>query len=215
MKRVVIVFLSLLVLSGCVATGASDFRTILVMGNDSASGAVARNNRIHTRVLNELSHVFDDHGFRVFDETTVTKDTHHQGRTRRSDAELIDMVRSVRTPPIDTVALFTVYIDTARLRHTDKVTVRVSGRLLGAQDGSRQGNDSVSQTATIRPDCKGACRAEAVGKIGIILARDLGISLAGQLGAKVVFKRPSRKPFDEEDTGMMVGDISKALGDWQ
>ena len=60
--------------------------TLLIMAEDEDGETIPRNNRISTRILNELVNQLDGRGFDVYDETAVTLRTHAQGRTRRSDA---------------------------------------------------------------------------------------------------------------------------------
>ena len=198
MKRLAIVTLGLLGLGGCAASGewvvggppGRASQTLLIMGEDVDPDSVARTDRSFNRVLNEFSTALSAHGFSVYDEAAVTLDTHRQGRSRRSDAELIDIAKGVRNPPIDTIVIFTIYEHTTKRPYTDNLNLRVVGRLLSVHDGRRAGNFETAGADNVRPDCQGGCRSEAIGKIARVLAQDVGDILAEKLAAQGPVVRP-------------------------
>ena len=151
--------------------------------------SIARDNRAFKRVLDEIAAELSAHGFSVFDETSVTLDSHRQGRVRRPVSELIDIAGGVRSPPIDTIALFTVYAHTTKRPYTDKLNLRVSGRLIGVQDGRFRGSFEARQQGDLRPDCDEACRDEAIGDMARVLAQDVGTILAEKLAAQAPARR--------------------------
>ena len=205
MHKILFPLFALLIVSACESSGQFDAgdrgsHAILVMAEDGDDGSVSRDSRISRRVLNEVSTQISAYGFSVFDETALTYNSHRQGRSRRGDAELIDIARSVQRPPIDTIALFTVYTDSQTLPHTRKLRVRVSGRLLDAQSGRRLGNFDVSDSGNVHPSCGGPCYAETVGDI----AREMGREVADVLAQKLDV-RFSRGPGPRSDDGLVRG----------
>ena len=152
---------------------AGDDPNILIMAEDADADGVARNSRISTRILNAVVTQLDQQRFKIYDETAVTLDTHKQGRTRRTDAELIDVAKSIRKPPIDIVVFFTVYANVDRKTYSNDLHLRIVGRLLSVHDGRRIGNweeelpDRWSLPNRCFPDNKGVrrdCLLEAVGR---------------------------------------------------
>ena len=143
MFRIFVALGFLIIGIGCIPfTGVAlaDTPNILIMAEDADADGVPRNGRISTRVLNAVVTQMDQEGFKVYDETALTLDTHKQGRTRRTDAELIDISKSLRKPPIDVVVFFTIYSNVTRKTYSNDLNLRIVGRLLSVQDGRRLGN---------------------------------------------------------------------------
>jgi len=155
------------------------------MGEDADSDSIAGDNRAFKRVLDEIAAELRAGGFSVYDETSVTLDTHRQGSVRRPVAELIDIARGVRSPPIDTIALFTIYAETTKRPYTDKLNLRVSGRLIDAQDGRLRGSFESRQKGQVRSDCGDKCRDEVISDMARVLAQDVGTILAEKLAAQI------------------------------
>ncbi|MDP6688218.1 MAG: hypothetical protein QF384_01855 [Alphaproteobacteria bacterium] len=86
--------------AGCIAVAgltpsgpalAGEEPNILIMGEDADQDTVPRNSRVFKRVLDALVNEMNDQGFNVYDETAVSLDDFAQGRSRRTDAEIIDI----------------------------------------------------------------------------------------------------------------------------
>ncbi|MDV7339133.1 hypothetical protein RYZ26_05990 [Terasakiella sp. A23] len=185
-------FAALLVLTAlCAANSqkaqAAELPNLMVMGEDNDRDAIPRDSRVFRRVLNELAGELNADGFDVYDETAVSLDDFAQGRTRRSDAELIDIARSITRPPIDIVVLFDIYASAERLDYTTKVRTRLSGRLLDVHSGRRLGNFEVSSPRNFRApvNCNRECIVETVGDNARLLARDMADVLLQKLSDEV------------------------------
>ena len=161
--------------------------TLLILAEDADGDTIPRGSRISTRILNALVTQFDSHGYDVYDETALTYRTHTQGRSRRTDAELIDIARSIRRPPIDVTVFFQVYSSVARKSYQNELRLRSVGRILNVQDGRRLGNweaklpedrDQVwllpSRCFSEGNDVSRECILETVGDEARILAQELG-----------------------------------------
>ena len=168
---------------------AAELPNLMIMGEDGDMDAIPRDSRVFRRVLNELAGELNTDGFDVYDETAVTLDDFAQGRSRRSDAELIDIARSVTRPPIDVVILFDVYASAERLDYTTKVRTRLSGRLLDVHSGRRMGNFEVSSPRNFRApvNCNRECILETVGDNARLLARDMADVLIQKLADEVEY----------------------------
>lgn len=171
---------------------AGDDPNILIMAEDVDADGVPRNSRISTRILNAVVTQLDQQRFKIYDETAVTLDTHKQGRSRRTDAELIDIAKSIRKPPIDVVVFFTVYSHVNRKSHSNDLHIRIVGRLLSVHDGRRLGNweeelpDRWSLPNRCFPDDKGVsrdCLLEAVGRD----ARRIATGMSSVLTEKLAY----------------------------
>lgn len=156
---------------------------LLIMGEDADEDTVPRNSRVFNRVLNALAEQVNEMGFNLYDETAITLDNFAQGRVRRTDAELIDIARSVRQPPIDVVMMFAIYASAEKLSYTTKIRARIEGRLLQVTNGQRIGNFEVTSPNSWRApvDCSRECILETVGANAKTLADDLGVVLTDKL----------------------------------
>jgi hypothetical protein len=189
MKRIFMPLILAALLGGCAAQDSNmrfsdgDQPNILVMGEDADHDTVARDRRIFKRVLDTLAEEMNNEGFRVYDEVAVTLDGFTQGRTRRSNAEIIDIARSVKSAPIDVAVIFSIHPTIQERDHARKLRVRISGRLLNVRSGRRLNNfDVESPSASSLPsDCDRDCELERVGSEARYLARDLGAVLARKL----------------------------------
>ncbi|NQV81820.1 MAG: hypothetical protein HQ495_14785 [Alphaproteobacteria bacterium] len=156
---------------------------IIVVGEDADEDSVPRFSRIFQRVQDALIEELNIAGFDVFDETAASLGNFAQDRLRRTDAELIDIARSVTRPPIDVAVIFTIFASVEELRYTTRVRARVTGRLLNVKTGRRLGNFEVdSPRAWNAPvDCPRDCILETVGRYSKVLAEDVGDALSIKL----------------------------------
>ena len=180
MSKILPLMASAMFLISCAAVPGSvsalEKPNILIMGEDADTDTVPRNGRVFNRVLNALSNQLHDNGFNVYDETAVTLPFAAQGRVRRTDAEIIDIARSVDRPPIDVVVIFQIYASAEELSYLTKVRTRITGRVLLVTSGQRLGNFEVEspQEWAAPVDCPRECILEFVGANAKILAQDLG-----------------------------------------
>jgi len=185
LTRVVSAFFMVLSVLSCATTAtiAADSPNILIMGEDADKDTIPRNSRVFKRVLSAISNQLNDEGFDVYDETAITLDNFSQGRTRRTDAELFDIAKSIKHPPIDVVTVFSIYANAKKLSYTTKITSRIEGRLLNIKTGQRLGNFEVISPKNWRApaNCDRECIVEIVGKNAKTLADDLGAVLTIKL----------------------------------
>ena len=187
MRRVILMSAAGLLLISCANVSspsiAAEKPNIMIMGEDADRDTVPRNSRVFRRVLDALSNQLNEEGFDIFDETAVTLDDFAQGRTRRTDAEIIDIARLAKRPPIDVAVIFQIYASANQLAYTTKVKTRISGRLLAVKSGQRLGNFEVnSPREWVAPvKCPRECILEVVGTNARILANDLGAVLTEKL----------------------------------
>ncbi|TIH18539.1 hypothetical protein D0S45_04805 [Marinifilum sp. JC120] len=159
---------------------ATDLPRVMIVGEDADPDTVPRNSRVFKRVINAISNEMVNLGFDVKDETALTHTTHAQGRTRRNDAELIQIAKDAG---IDVLCIFSIYPNAKANQNSVRVTARIEGRLLSVWDGSRMGNfESEPQQYQLvpRPYSRNDV-LEAVGKLSKIIGSDVGAVLADRL----------------------------------
>jgi hypothetical protein len=162
---------------------AADKPNILVMAEDASEGTVPRSSRVTKSVVSALQNQMHDMGFAVYDESIITLDNFSQARAQRSDAELFDIARSVKRPPIDIVIVFRLYASKLQLEHSTKVSARINGRMLNVLSGKFLGEfnlDSGKQW-NAPEHCSRECLSETLNDKASILANDLGAVLSEKL----------------------------------
>jgi hypothetical protein len=161
-------------------SSATDLPRIMIAGEDYDKDTIPRNSRVFKRVLDSISNELLNKGFDVKDETALTNDTHIQGRSRRSDSELIQVARDAG---IDVLVIFSIYPRVKSNANSVRVSARVEGRLLSVMDSSRLGNfesEPQSYTPVPKPYSRNDI-IEGVGKLSKILGSDVGAVLADRL----------------------------------
>lgn len=161
-------------------SSATDLPRIMIAGEDHDKDTIPRNSRVFKRVLDAISNELVNKGFDVKDETALTNDTHIQGRSRRSDSELIQVARDAG---IDVLVIFSIYPRVKPNTNSVRVSARIEGRLLSVMDSSRLGNfESEPQRYTPVPKpYSNNDIIEGVGKLTKILGSDVGAVLADRL----------------------------------
>jgi hypothetical protein len=162
---------------------AANNANILVIGNDANKGSVSRNSPVFNRVIGALANQMHDNNFDVYDETAITLDGFDQNRINRTDAEIINIARSIKRPPIDIAVIFSIYVNTQAQGYSTKVNARIEGRLLNVQTGRRLGNFEIDNTKpwNVPSKCDLDCILENATDNSRLMASDLGAVLAEKL----------------------------------
>ena len=186
MKKLFFLFAGAMFLISCAGAPPSmaiEKPNLLIMGEDADQDSVPRNSRVFRRVMDALTNEIHNEGFDVYDETAISLDSFAQGRSRRTDAEIIDIAKSVKRPPIDIALIFSIYASARDYNYTTKIKTRVTGRILAVKSGQRLGNFEIESPRewTADANCPRECLLETVGKYSKILARDVGSVLSEKL----------------------------------
>ena len=204
---------------------------MMVMQEDSDPESVARNNRIQREVLTEFQRVLNSpdyaritqqlglDGLDVYDETAQTMDSIGDvDKARRTDQELLSIVRTLPDIDMDVVLLYTLYAKAVDNPYADFQTLQTSinYRVVNVPDGRVLGTDTVRTdlagipftgcAANIAgtaadPHCvkefvgehAGRIAADAANKIAIQVASFLGTSYGGSVQGAI----------DDVDSGMI------------
>ena len=158
---------------------------LMLVGADSDENTLERDNRISRRVLDTLANELFIEGFNLFDNTALIRATYPKTRTRRSDAELLDIARGLTKPPIDILVAVSVYASAKETNCTMKIRARLTGRVIKVQNGRRLGNFEIEspETWTAPVDCYQDCLLETVANKSKMLARDAGTILVKMLNS--------------------------------
>jgi len=166
-----------------ISVHAANNANILVIGNDANKGSVSRNSPVFNRVMGALVNQMHDNNFDVYDETAITLDDFDQDSVHRTDAEIINIARSIKRPPIDIAVIFSIYVNTQNQGYTTKVNARIEGRLLNVQTGRRLGNFEIDNTNpwNVPSRCNLDCILDNSNDNSRLMASDLGAVLAEKL----------------------------------
>jgi hypothetical protein len=162
---------------------AAEQPNVLVMGEDADEDGVPCSSRVFKSALAVMTEEMHLKGFDTYDETAVTLDTFVQGQCGRTEAEIIDIARSLTRPPIDVITLFSIYASAEELSYTTKIDIRIIGRLVQSPNGRHLGTFEVelADPANAPRNCDRECLLEAIAYETRILARELGAVLAEKL----------------------------------
>ncbi|MCB1358776.1 MAG: hypothetical protein KDK53_20530 [Maritimibacter sp.] len=185
----------------------ADGVNLLVMGEDADPDSIERHNPIFDRVVQAIAGEMRAAGISVYDETAVTMEFYDIGRTRRPDAELISLARSVEVVPVDAVTAFEIHAEKVPSPYegiTD-FRLRIAGRTIALADGLTLGGYEVSYGPGDLPmlplNCDRACQIAFVGDQAVPIARDVGAALAAQLAAVMRGDAAAADASMDEDPG--------------
>jgi len=181
--KIVVLSLTLSMCTYASYSYAADSVNLLIMIEDADKDSIPRdsriNKRVHASISQQLNHIAD-----VYDETSITLDSFKQGRVRRSDAELLDIARSITRPPIDIVVVFSTYASVNISEYAKKVRARIEGRMLNTKSGQFLDNFEVQSPKSwaVPYACdKQTCMLEEIGDEAKVLGDELGLILAEKL----------------------------------
>lgn len=167
---------------------------LVMMGEDFDPLSVARSNRIFNRVQLAIMEEMNTRSYQVYDEVAVSMAVTSPGRIRRMDAELIEVARTIKAPPLDVLTIFQIHaaVRTSPMSDIKRVNVRVSGRMLNVRTGQSLGSFEVvgQDLPPLPPGCGTSedCILEHVGNE----AKPIGIEVAAALADKLAaFLRPA------------------------
>lgn len=181
--KIVVLSLTLGLFSYSSYSYAADSVNLLIMIEDADKDSIPRdsriNRRVHASISQQLNHIAD-----VYDETSITLNSFKQGRVRRTDAELLDIARSITRPPIDIVVVLSTYASVNTSEYAKKARARIEGRMLNAKSGQFLDNVEVQSPRSwaIPYTCdRQTCMLEEIGDEAKVLGDELGLILAKKL----------------------------------
>ena len=182
---------------------------LLIMGEDADPDSIPRKNRAFKRIMAALSNEFGDNGYKVYDETLITLENFKQGRIRRTDAEIIDIAKSIENKRIDIIVIFTVYPRFKKLSYVNKSTPRIEARLLNVRSGQKLGNfEIIAATRNLSPSCDRICVVEDVGSQAKEIAQDVGAVLVERLKRYTRSSGISNHSFAQKSQGRMTSEYT-------
>ena len=187
MKQLLSLAIAIMVFGGQAAFpsvgSAGDKANIIILGEDASRGSMPRESRVFKGVLSTISAHLSEGGFKVFDEMAVASTLYSGKKSRRTDADIIEIARSIRRPPIDVGVIFSIYSYQRDLSFVTRLNTSVEGRLVNIRTGQRLGNFEMQmpEAERISDGCDSDCLMEYTGRQAKDLAQDLGVVLTMKL----------------------------------
>lgn len=156
---------------------------VLILGQDQDEDSVPRSRREFQRFSAAAGDVLNTRGYLVYNETAIVPDGFTRDRTSRTDAELIEIVRSLPDAPVDVVVLLTLYASVNAAGYATKIRIHSTGRLLSIRTGQSLGDFESEEPSewTVPSTCNRACIMEEVGSKAQILAESVGLTISEKL----------------------------------
>lgn len=171
MRQFLLLVISVLTLAGCASQSQGPAK-ILVAGNSTPQSL--------STVIRSMSGPLNNAGHDVYDYTLLALDDFTANRSM-SRTEAMDMARSA-DPRMDVLVFFSVDGSSDDRGYSREVRVTVEATALQVSSGRVLGNSSDSQAVRVRPDCDRGCAADAFRRQAAEAARNVGASLADNLG---------------------------------
>ena len=203
--RLGVILIALVALAGVSqSVSAQNRTTVMVMAETSDSDSLERDNRVNRRILDAMMEQMNAAGFDTYDEMSVTSSTRDISERRYNRAELMDIARNNVTYPgsnrplsIRAVVTYETYINIQELGYTNKVRIRVTGRVLDVQTGRFLGTyELVDPGGALRlhpTRCQDReCIMEQVGDA----ARPIGQAVANEIAELLAFDKGGQSGAD-------------------
>ena len=167
---------------------------VLVAAEDENDKSVKRSSEIFKRVIGALQEGMYRTGFRVVDEESVAVDRGWKISDRRPKTELLDIAKTMNrtgqaTHQVRALFLFRVFAVAYEKGggSRSEVRVRINGELYDIVGNNKVGDFEIADRKydgpanCLKPEHKGLCITEVVGKHARELAADLGVVMATKL----------------------------------
>jgi hypothetical protein len=167
--------------------------SIMIAGEDADKDTIPRGNRNFNRIERAIADQLIARGFKVYDETAITRDILPQGGVRRQLPELLETAKLAQVP-IDVIVVFQIYASVRpilALRDTFKPFIRVDGRMIRVRGGQDLGGYEFGSDIEFPPipgTCVNSeppreCLLESVGNEARLIGSAVGDALATKLAA--------------------------------
>jgi hypothetical protein len=176
--------------------------SVILVGENSESDNVAFDGQVFNRVSASLASNLAGKGYKVNDARQLMK-TYPEYFDREviehKDASLTDLVRSLKGPSIDLIAIVSINSKVHEKQYHTNVTSGIDIRLLDVSTAKRIDNfaiDSSSETS-IRPNCKDECLDQAI----VDNARPITLEVATVINEKLQCAGGGNRGFDNSSGG--------------
>lgn len=182
MRSIIVSMVLVALTTACSSMPSSGTNNVLVVGGYADGYQISRTQSAFNRTQDALADELQGEGFRVYDETAVGRGADW---TSMTDDEVIDQARSVKSPPLDAVVVFSLFADYEGRAYKSAISSRVSGYVLSLPNGQYLGDFDVEmpRAVSIPRRCDLACLSDVVGDQGRELAREAGAVIALKLKA--------------------------------
>jgi hypothetical protein len=176
--------------------------SILIIGENSAINSVHYNGQVFNRVSATLASNLGGKGYRTItsDQLIQNYPEYFQRETiEHKDKTLIDLVRSLKGPQVDVIAVVSITAQTEEKEFHTNITSGMDVRLLDVKAGKKISAFAIDseQKTSIRPNCKDQCLQQAI----VDNARDITLEVAVVTKEKLACAGRSNAGFDNSAGG--------------
>lgn len=141
--------------------------TVQIIGESAQPGSVAINGPVFNRIAASLAANLTGEGYRVVHADRLMEaypEYFKRDSIQHKDGTLIDLVRSMKGPKVDVVAVVSIDAATQAMAYHTNVSSGLDVRLLDVGNGKALGTFALDsdQKTSVRPGCKAGCLADAV-----------------------------------------------------
>jgi hypothetical protein len=187
-KRYAAIVLTALGVLLALPAAAGDKVNVLVFNEDQDTDAIPADSRIHGKILDSVRKEFANMDIAVYDETFVSNlGMGFAQNVRRSDAEILDIARSVQRPPIDVAVVYTVYASARQLSYATPVVINIEGRMINVRTGQFYDSFDFTSPRELKAPakCNRDCIIRFVGEQGRREAEKFGVAMASKLSMMI------------------------------
>lgn len=172
MSKIFSFFLGLLLLG---ASGAAQAKNMLIIGEDSDPLSLAHDSRPFRSALDVIRGRLASYDIVVYDESNAQVQLRYKRGVPRDEADVLQVAKASRNPPLDKVAILSLYADRSNTSYGSKFDLRMTLKLLAVSTGKVIGaSSSRTLEPTPLPDgCEEDCLLEAYSSKVEGLALDL------------------------------------------
>jgi hypothetical protein len=209
MRDLLGLILLILALLGMVLSGTSEAASpnIIVLGDQSGPNSVPLDGPVYRKALESLSDQLHAARFKVYDKTLLTAAVAGQSELPGVEAEIIDLMRGLKRPPIDIVVVFAVQATAEKFAYTTNLQTRATAKLLDVHTRQHLGRFETASPASFRVPaaCTRTCLAEVLGEDAVRVSRELGAEVADTLREMTGLQTPPQAPPPSIGGGLLTG----------
>jgi len=158
---------------------------MVAVQDDDPDTTPARRQRIMSRIVGGMSEYLHVKGYNVYDQTAITQDFVLPTDHRKARAALVDIARTVKTPPLDAVLLVKLYASAEKSPYNNiyKLRLRTEADFLSVRTGQFIGHFETEDFSrpVLPANCDRDCILEEVGRHAKVIGNDLAHAMEAKL----------------------------------
>jgi hypothetical protein len=194
---------------GMLPSGGSEAASpnIIVLADQSGPNGLPLDGPIYRKALESLSDQLQASRFKVYDKTLLTAAGAGRNRTPGVEAEILDLMRGLKRPPIDIVVIFSLDATAEKFTYTTNLQTRATARLLDVHTSQRLGRFEIASPASLRVPaaCTRTCLTEVLSEDAARVSTELGAQVANKLSEMAGLPAPRQASPRPSGGGMPTG----------